>query len=117
MGWDSKERRKFVRIKFPCEITTRGPKKHIIPANAENISAGGIRVVISEKLDNGSIVDLDIFGIKNDPLVCKGTVIWIFSKKNPQDQTVYDTGIEFYQIDENDIVEIQKLVASITSNK
>lgn len=117
MSWDSKERRKFVRIKFPCEITTRGPEKHTIPTNAENISAGGIRVVIPERLGSSSVVEIDIFGIKNEPIIGKGRVIWVFSKKNLRGESVYDTGIEFSQISEEDLRKIKNLVASITSDK
>ena len=119
MNWDSKERRKFVRIKFPCEITICGPRKHIISTHAEDISAGGIRFIIEEKIEPSSIVDLDLYGIAKEPIICKGRIKWVFTKKNPNSQNhfLYDVGVEFSKIKEKDENEIKKLVVSIASSE
>ncbi len=119
MNWDSKERRKFVRIKFPCEITIRGPQKHIISTYAENISAGGIRFIIEERIEPSSVIDLDLYGIAKEPIVCEGKMKWIFTKKDSsnQDRLLYDVGVEFSKIKEKDADEIKKLVVSIASSE
>jgi len=119
MNWNSKERRRFVRIKFPCEITTQKPQRHIISTYAENISAGGIRFIIEERIEPSSIIDLDLYGITKDPIVCKGKVNWAFTRKDPfnQNRILYDVGIEFCQIKEKDVNEIKKLIVSIAFSK
>lgn len=119
MNWDSRERRRFVRIKFPCEITIGCPQKHIISTHAEDISAGGIRVIAKEKIEPSSIIGLDLYGIAKEPIVCKGEVKWVSAKKNPSNQNriLYDVGIEFCQIKEEDAAEIKKLIVSIISGE
>jgi c-di-GMP-binding flagellar brake protein YcgR len=117
MSWDSTERRQFVRAKLPCQINVPGAQQRIISTRAQNISAGGIRVFINEKLYASSIVDLEIYGISNQPISCTGKVIWTFTRKthHSKQAPLYDTGIEFHQIKEADVKAIKKLVASIAS--
>lgn len=119
MGWNSKERRKFVRIKYPCEIIIYKPKKHTIPTHAENISAGGIGLIIDEKIKPSSIVGIDLYGITKEPIVCKGKVKWVSEKKDSsaKNNTSYSIGVEFFKIKEKDVNEIKKLAALITSNR
>lgn len=117
MNWDSKERREFVRIKFPCEILVGGSKEEIISTHAENISAGGIRVIIEKKLPCSSVIDLVIYGIRKKPILCKGKIIWTFSRKIPYHRklSLFDTGIEFYKIKKEDRREIKSLITSIAT--
>ncbi len=119
MNWDSSERRKFVRIKFPCEITIRNPKKRIISANAENISAGGLRAILEEKLPISEIVSLDIYGICKEPIICTAKILWVFTRKLPcvENVSLYDTGMEFYDIKDAHVEKIKQLVAAIASDE
>ncbi|UCC94881.1 MAG: PilZ domain-containing protein [Candidatus Omnitrophota bacterium] len=119
MSWDSAERRQFIRATFPCEIMIPGPQHRVILAHVKNISAGGVRVIIKERLQNSSLVKLNIYGVNEKAIVCKGRVRWVFSRKVPPRTgiLVFDTGIEFYEIEGEDIREIKNLVASISSGK
>jgi c-di-GMP-binding flagellar brake protein YcgR len=119
MSWDSEERRHFVRVKYPCEISIYGSKRVTIPAQTENISAGGIRVLLDKKLPVSSIIELDIYGIKEKPIVCKGRILWVFTRKNlyRDGELRYDTGIEFHDIPEKDVEEIKNLVSEIASGR
>jgi len=117
--WDRKEKRRFVKIKFPCEITLREPQRHVISTHPEDISTGGIRFIIEERIEPSSIIDLDLYGIAKEPIVCKGEVKWVFTKKDPSNQNRirYDIGIEFSQIKKEDVDEIKKLVVLIASSE
>lgn len=119
MDWDGRERRKFVRVKLPCEIFIHQDKNPIISTYAENISPGGVRVVIKEKLDVGSIVSLDIYAIKETPITCKGRIVWVIGKESPQSPalSMFDVGIEFCAIKEEDVAEIKKLVVAVAGKK
>ena len=119
MSWHNKESRKFVRAKYPCEITIPGPQKHIISTHAENISAGGIRLIIEERIEPSSIIGLDLYGVTKEPIICKGRIKWVFTKKNPSNKNrlLYDVGIEFSQIKKEDVDEIMKLVVSTASSE
>ena len=115
MSWDSKERREFIRVKFPCEITTQTASGNRISTYVENISAGGLRIFLNEKLKTSSIVEIDIYAIAKEPISCKGKVLWVFSRKDPDNKNklVFDTGIEFYQIKNKDLQEIKKIITSV----
>ncbi|MCK4912630.1 MAG: PilZ domain-containing protein [Candidatus Omnitrophica bacterium] len=119
MSWDGKERRKFVRVKYPCEIIIHKPQKHIISTHAENISTKGISLIIEEKIKLSSIIDLDLYGIAEEPIVCKGKIIWVLEKKDSsiKNSIRYNTGIRFFKIKEKDVNKIKKLVVLITSSR
>jgi len=109
MEWVGPERRRFVRANFPCKITLSVPQKHVIISHTENIGAGGVRVLIPEKLEVSTMVDLAIY-IAEEPIVCKGRIVWMVEIKTPfsQEPHLYDIGIEFYEID----VESQRFIQS-----
>jgi len=119
MSWNGKERRKFVRIKYPCEIIVHEPQKHTISTRTENISIQGIRLIIDEGIKPYSTIDLDLYGITEEPIACKGKIIWVFEETDYSIKNTvrYDTGIKFLKIKEKDINEIKKLIMSITSNR
>lgn len=100
--WDSIERRRYVREKFPYTVHIHVflPKKRSISTYTENISVGGIRIVIREELDNGAIVDMAIY-MGPEPFTCKGKVIWVREKTSSLLGTkLYDTGISFWKLEE-----------------
>ncbi|MBU4305673.1 MAG: PilZ domain-containing protein [Candidatus Omnitrophica bacterium] len=119
MNWDSEERRSFTRAKFPCEISISDSKKDIISAHTEDISAGGIRAIVKEKLGLNSIIELCIHGIEKTPIVCQGRVRWIFKKKHSFSSGgfLYDTGIEFCRMKKKDIAAIKRFVVSRISEE
>ena len=114
MKWDGSERRGFVRVNVPCKIIINSPQKHIISTNIINISAGGIRILISEKLTISSIVDLEMR--LNSLVSCKGKVLWVINKHHMDKggDLLFDTGIEFYEIKEEERHQIKDFVVSIT---
>ncbi len=119
MNWDSRERRKFVRVKCPCEIRVRTPKKRVISTNIENISAGGLRAFLKERLSPSTIIEIDIYGIAKEAITCTARIVWVFTRKQPtpEDTPFYDTGMEFCDIKDDYIKEIKRLVAEIASGK
>ena len=119
MSWDYIERRQFVRAKLPCTITIFKPQDRIIRCHTENISAGGIRVILEERLLIPSVVTLEIHMTNEKPILCQGKIIWAFARtlKPNKASILFDTGIEFYEIKDQDRESIEGLVASITSLK
>lgn len=116
MSWDTSERRKFVRVEFPCEISLQDTSgKEVITAYTENISAGGIRVLLEKDIKACPIVQVTLYKIAEKPIVCKGRVIWVFNREHPREEnvTVFDTGIEFYQIQEEDVSRIKEFILGL----
>ena len=49
MIWDSKERRKFVRVKLPCEVIVPNSNRYTISTYTKNINAGGIMLTAKKQ--------------------------------------------------------------------
>ena len=117
MSWDSGEKRRFVRAHFPCSITIFTPQEHVLASRTENIGAGGVRVIIEERLEIGVIVGLKI-SLESNPVTCKGRVVWVVEGSGPSvSSPSFDTGIEFSQIQERDEEFINHLVISMISDE
>ncbi len=120
MNWNTHERRNFVRANVPCKITIRNSQNQPSIGKTENISAGGIRFIIEQKLSMDSIIDLEISEIKNSPIRCKVQIKWIFSRTPPKDALcshLFDVGAEFYEISSDDLSSIKKFLGSTLTNK
>ncbi len=118
MAWDGIEKRRFVRANFPCKIIIYLPQEHSLMSHTEDIGAGGLRVIIKEELELSLIVGLEIF-LNGEPIICKGRVVWNIEreKESSKDKNRYDTGIEFYEIKEEDRRVIDNLVEAIISGQ
>ena len=103
------ERRLFRRSEISCNITII-PAFKIVAFNGrlENISEGGIRIVLREKLDIGTQLDLEISPQdENKSITCKGKVIWVNEKSTDERDLSFDTGIKFVNINEEDRAKIR----------
>ncbi len=90
------ERRKFVRADYACRIKVFSPVEHELNAHTSNLGAGGVRVILDEKLQDLSVVGLKLY-LTAEPLDCRGRIIWALGSDD-----AYDTGIEFYAMEEKD---------------
>lgn len=108
------EQRRFVRAKFPCKIIISAPQERIFSSYTENIGAGGVRVLLEERLDISDFVGLEIY-LAEEPIVCKGRVVWVVQKGNTmlKANTRFDTGIEFFEISGGDQAAITNIVNAL----
>jgi c-di-GMP-binding flagellar brake protein YcgR len=115
MSWDFVERRNFVRVKIPCTITLFQPRDLTLGCQTENISAGGIRVMLTKRLPISSTINLALYLSSKEPLVCQGKVVWSFARtmKDP-DTILFDTGIEFSTIEKKDVKAINSVILSFS---
>lgn len=118
MKWDGVEKRRFVRANFPCKVIIRTPTQHLINTHTENIGAGGVRIIIGEKLDVSSMVGLEIY-LDKDSVKCEGKIVWMVERVSSAENEpfLFDTGIEFYDINDDDRNLITNLVEMIVSGK
>lgn len=110
------ERRKFPRVQYPCEIKVyKKPGGEVFLTYTENISCGGLCTSVPIELGVDSVVALEIDLKDKKPNVnCSGTVVWCFKRLHPGDGSseVFDLGIEFIDIKEEDRARIKKIVDS-----
>ncbi|KPK96658.1 MAG: hypothetical protein AMJ95_12940 [Omnitrophica WOR_2 bacterium SM23_72] len=110
------EKRKFPRVNINCKISTAyGDRLLVLESHTENLGEGGIRVILAQRLSVTTAVDLDLFLPGDEtPIRCKGEVVWANEMKpqgvNPR---LYDTGIKFIEISEQNKNTIRQLVHSL----
>ena len=117
MNYKGSEKRRFIRACFPCKIAIHTPGEQIIKTHTENIGAGGVRVIIDEKLIISSTVGLQIY-LGDEPISCEGRVVWAVDRKDLQTSKSFkvDTGIEFYKIDEESQRVIRHFVDAVVAS-
>jgi hypothetical protein len=113
-------KRRFIRLQFPYTIEILPDGKPKISTYTEDISEGGIGVVIKESLDVSSIVDLKIY-IQDKPLICKGKIAWVQDKANNllEDKIIcyFKTGIELMEIPREDMLILKTCVEKLRKIK
>jgi c-di-GMP-binding flagellar brake protein YcgR len=118
MEWDGVNRRRFIRVVFPYTVHIKLIDGQKISTYTEDISMGGIKVVINQKPKVNSWVNLEIF-IDTKPLVCSGKISWITEKPNPllEDKQFYEVGIEFCELTKEQNYRLKEYVAEIKSKE
>ncbi|MFH1767624.1 MAG: PilZ domain-containing protein [Candidatus Omnitrophota bacterium] len=118
MAWDRVNKRRFVRVEFPYTIHIITEKGKEISCYTEDISCGGAMVVIKERLEILSIIQLEVY-IGQKTLACKGKVIWITETKNEFLPRInfFHVGIEFFDIKEEDRLVIDQCVKELSAKK
>lgn len=107
MSWDGRNRRKFPRVLFPCLIKIRGDKnaKDVLLTHTENLSIGGVRVILKNPVSMGAAIDVEIDLMDTgEHLSCKGKVVWSEKRKSTESvkPNFFDIGIEFINVGDGD---------------
>ena len=113
------ERRRFPRLITSADVEyTILEKKPLQEKDtvSKNISAGGICLIVYEKIEPGSILDLKIrLEDINYVALVKGRVVWnSYFTFDADKKARYDLGIEFIEINESDRQKISKYVLNLT---
>ena len=114
MQYDGAERREHIRANFFCRIVLLSPDRELI-AYTENISKGGLMVVLEEKLAIFNVVGIEFFLDKDTLIQCEGHVSWVRERDKESVDTLnmFDTGIEFIGVSNKDKDSIEKKVNEI----
>lgn len=113
MSWNGLNRRKFSRVFFPCLIKVRDYKEALL-THTENISSGGVRLILKKPLDMSSHVEIELDLMDTgEHLRCVGKVVWVEQRKSSElDKPLYyDIGIEFIDVTVVDKKRLDTVVA------
>jgi c-di-GMP-binding flagellar brake protein YcgR len=101
-------RREFPRLEFDVEFkhwVLNEPSPKVKKNKGKNISAGGLCIMVFEKLEMGTLLKLE-FPLQDadKPIIIKGKVVWIeehviYSHKT---HVYYNCGVEFIDISPQD---------------
>ena len=113
------EKMAFQRLLFSVEVEYKVVSSPevlaALKARSKNISAGGIRLVVLEKLRAGTVLDLKfLLSGSPEPVRAKGMVAWTeeYTVGSLDSSKAYDAGIEFISIKQKDKARIQQYVQS-----
>ena len=119
MAWEGLNRRKFPRANYPCLVKIRreGEASETLLTHTENISSGGVCVVIKKQFEifAGVGVEVDLMD-GGDIVSCGGRVVWAVRRKATEQvkPSFYDIGIEFMGLKEDARLRLEKLIENIT---
>jgi len=91
------ERRKFLRLTYPCKINLPSEEgEETFTLHTENISSGGVRIILQEKLSRGTPLTIEL-SIGKERIKTQGRVAWVLDITTPgaKEPDLFDTGIEF----------------------
>lgn len=117
------ERRKFVRanvrslVIIRCDVLVNIPEKtsHEFHTHTENISEGGMNVILEEELRSPDAVAVRLYLTgKVKPIECKGKVAWSkLISPTGIEPGLFSTGISFIELSDNDKTAIRKVVSCL----
>lgn len=115
MTWEGLNRRQFPRAKFPCllKVIMSGNIMDAILTHSENISIGGVCVILKISLERFAPVDIELDMLDGeDHIVCKGRVMWVVRRRAGEalKPSFYDVGLEFLDIKDNDRARVRSIV-------
>ncbi|PIU41250.1 MAG: hypothetical protein COS99_06500 [Candidatus Omnitrophica bacterium CG07_land_8_20_14_0_80_42_15] len=101
--WFGKERRRAVRIdtNFSISYSNKKRESQTSKVRAENISIGGAKIHIEEKLEKGSIILLEVkLPSMTKPIIAQAEVAWIedIPRSQPSDKRLFGAGVRFINI-------------------
>lgn len=112
------ERRRFPRLSLNVEVEYKILEQiepEFVITETKNLSAGGIRIILLEKVNIGTLLELKfLIPDLNKILSAIGKVVWIeeFIVGDIKTGKAYDAGIEFINISKEDREKIKQYVIS-----
>lgn len=102
--WNGKERRRHLRFKKVLEVNYTVEKKpHLKNGKTVDISEGGVKLLLDEKLREGVILALKI-ALPNSKMMAEieGDVVWSSEAqdKDPSGKRLFHSGIRFFAMRE-----------------
>ena len=117
MDWGGIDTRRGVRVVFECVVMVKKKEASLVfKTQTENISAGGICVILEKELLKNIPVEIELFLADDpNPVTCGGKVAWAvrrneYTKKKPLQ---FDTGIEFNDITDEDKARIKRIIEEL----
>jgi hypothetical protein len=113
--WDGVDRRRFGRAEYPCLITLRKttPPPEAILTHTADVGIGGVRAIVSKKIEVKTEVDLELDLKDTLPtMLLKGVVnrVEAIPATRPGKPPRYDIGIYFKELKDEDRHRIQNIV-------
>ena len=116
--WASRERRNTVRLEIPLEVkyTCLPPYNHNHLSVTQNISQGGIQLLIYEKLNIDDRLDLELELSNNEhPIIGMGQIAWLKDapfQSEEKEKRAFLAGIKFIDLKPKDEKRLNDFICS-----
>ncbi|NLE64505.1 MAG: PilZ domain-containing protein [Elusimicrobia bacterium] len=115
MAWEGLNRRRFPRVKYPCLIKIReeGRPEEAILTHTENISVGGVAVIVKRAFELFAPISIEIDLMDGEEQIsCRAKIVWVVRRKavEAEKPSFYDLGIEFVDMVDEDRGRIARAV-------
>lgn len=118
---DFTEKRQFSRAKvvslvvIRCDVLAniRDQETREFHTHTENMSEGGVNVILDEELRDPAMVELKLYLTgKIAPIACRGRIAWTKAVSPPGiTPGIFSTGISFIDLGDNDKEAIREIVS------
>ncbi len=120
--WNGRERRQHVRFQKALEVTYIVEKRPHLNNNGKtvDISEGGIKILLGEKLSEGVILDLKVsLPGSQEPAELEGMVVWSedVKEKDASGKRCFHSGVKFSAIKEPSGKRLINYIYSLASSQ
>ena len=117
MGWRGIDTRRGVRIAFECVVIVKKKDTSLVfRTQTENLSIGGVCVILEKGLPKGTPVDIELYlPDLSIPVYGNGRIAWSakrneYVKRKPLQ---FDTGIEFIEMADQDKARLKLIIEEL----
>ena len=107
-----------INVNVSWEKVPGQPPRESSKDQTRNISAGGICLIVYEKLRQGDVLKLDIELPNKQVITSRGRVAWVKEfQMGRTDEKKYDAGIEFMDINDQQRSDIRQFVFKVLQDQ
>jgi len=117
MSWRGIDTRRGIRVAFECVVIVKKKETSVVfRTQTENISIGGVCVILDKGLLKNTPVEIELFLPDYPvPITCGGKVAWSirrneYTKRKPLH---FDTGLEFIDITQEDKSRLRRIIEEL----
>lgn len=114
MAYSGAERRQFPRANVACRLVISASNISM-DVRTENIGPGGIRVLLPHEIARDTLMCMELHAEEGKVVSCQGYIAWIMIAKDAAGNKIYDTGIKFSNLSDEDRRYMCELVERINN--
>jgi len=106
MGWDTRERREYVRAKHAINVVLKRNDGSTFTTKTETISIMGLSALIEVELTVGEHVLIELHIGSNITIKCEAEIRWTLERKpkSPQEPSTHEIGVKFKGVSDPDVL-------------
>ena len=114
MKRDPIEKRRFIRIKYPCTIHIYYDSDAAVSTYAEDVSCGGCKIVVNKNMKPKTEVEIEIY-VSSQPVKCRAVIAWCKEKESDflENTALFEAGMEFIFQNKQDSMRVKEYIDNL----